>query len=192
MGNPGADLGEFLRVFQKIHDLLKLFLFLVCPGYILEGDGFAVRDAQNGAGLAKVLQGIAARIGAAHDHGPYKQQNQPRQNQGQDQGIGRKALVGDKIIAFQNALFLLLQEQRAHFLAKLVGACQACGDDRLPIIGVIQFHLDGIAVHHESAHLFRFEQGHNFRIGDPGQRLAEQAVNPGKNQHQHDQINYQG
>ena len=75
VGNPGADLGELLGVFQEVYNLLQFLLFLVRTGNVRKGDLFPVGHTQNGAGLAEIVQGITV-IGTACHEAPGKQQHQ--------------------------------------------------------------------------------------------------------------------
>ena len=55
VGNPGADFSKLLGILQEIHDFLQFFLLLVRTGNIRKCHLLAVRNTQNGAGLAEVV-----------------------------------------------------------------------------------------------------------------------------------------
>ena len=187
MGNPGADLGEFLGIFQEIHNLLQFFLFLVRPGNIRKGDLFPVRHAQNGAGLAEIIQGVIV-VGPAHHKAPDKQQHQPHNQQGQDQVIGGHALSGSEMKGFQHAGIVLLHKQVVHFRAESVGIRQRRRDRGLPGVGLVQVHGDHIVIHHKGLDLLVLEQLQHFGIGYLILTLGEQPADPGKDRHQQHQI----
>ena len=74
LGDAGAQIHVLLGVFEEIHDLLELVLFLVRPGYVREGDLVFAGVHHGGPGFAEVHHLPAAARLLAHDIPPHHHQ----------------------------------------------------------------------------------------------------------------------
>ena len=187
MGNPCADLGKLLGIFQKIHDFLKLFLFLVRACHVVKGHFFVSGNPQNRPGFAEPAHGIPGAAHAPHQQRPDEQQHHPDHQQREDQGIRRKAPVRDKIVAFQYTGFRLFREKVVHLLPEALRVGQRRGDGRLTVIGFVQLHRNGLILHHKLAHLLLAEQFNHRGVGQAVLGGGKQVTDPTqKCRHQRD------
>ena len=187
VGNARADVGKFLGIAKEVYDFLKLFFFLVRTGNVSESHFLTVRHAQNSSGSAEVCHRIIA-IHAAHDQGPQNQQNRAHNQQRKHNIIGCKTLCGNEIIAFQNALIMLLLEKALILAAELLRLGQIGPDLRAAIHRTAQLQSDGVVLHHKTLDLLLLKQLHNPGIGHGVSGSAHKAAGPGKNQKQNHQI----
>ena len=190
VGNPGADLGEFLGIFQEVHNLLQFFLLLVCACHVVKSNLLPIRHSQHRPGLAEVVQGIPA-IRPVHKHSPGKQQHQAHHQQGQNQIVGGVGLFRHEVIALQHTGFLLLLEQVVHLQAEDLGICQGCGNGGLPIVGGAEVQRNVLILHHKLANLLLPEQLRNLGVRNLVLIPPEQVVRPGEDHHQQHQVNNQ-
>src|SRR5690606_15807098 len=88
LGNTGSQFHVFFRLLQKLHNLPKLFLLLICTGHIAEPDThFAVLIGHAGTALAKGHDPVSTALGLLnkeypekykeHDHGDHGQHFKP-------------------------------------------------------------------------------------------------------------------
>ena len=178
VGNPCADLGKFFGIFQEIHDFLKLFLFFVRTRNVVKGHFLVSGNAQNRPGFAEGVHGIPGTAHASHQQRPNEQQHHPDHQQRKNQGIGRKALVRNKIVVFQHAGGRLLRESLVHLLPEALRVGQRCGDGGLAVVGFVQLHRNGLILHHELTHLFLIEQLNDLGIGQGVLTGGKQVADP--------------
>ena len=170
-----TQLPEFLRVAQEFHDLREFFFFFIRTGNVLEGDGFAVRDAEAGVCACKLRHGIRTAAGTVHQNEPDKQQcnadDQIGKNRPPDRISGWKVVVG-----LENAGCAL----RGNGLVKVLvegldvsdfGSGRAC----LLCAAGIQGHGQRVALQNERLDPFVFKQVEHVGIGKPAAVLRKQG-----------------
>ena len=191
MRDTGADTGILVGITEEIHNFLQFRLLFVSTGHVRKGDLFAIGNAQNGSGLAKVLQGIGT-IELAHEHCPEHQQYDTDNQQRQDIVERRYRTARQEIIAFQNTGGHLLFKQRSQFLTEAFRICHGRCYGGFSVIGCGQFQFNGVIFHHKTLDLLIAEHFHNLRIGQIGIAHTKHIHDPGQDHKQNAQIDQNG
>ena len=190
MGNPGANLGKFPRIAEKIHNFRQLFLFFIRTGHIGKGDLLSVRHTQHRPGLSEIGKGVAA-VHLPHQQRPQHQQHAAGKDDGQHIIIGGGRLVRDKIIAFQLSGSPLFQEGLLQLLPEGFRLGQLGPELCFSVIGGMELQKNGISLYNKGANLLLFKQPHQFGIGQLIFAGGRHAADPGKHQNQGSQVDYQ-
>jgi hypothetical protein len=77
--DAGAEGGELVRVFEELDDLDQLFLCLVHPGDVGEGDARLVSGEEAGSAFAEAHRLVVAALGLPHHEDEDADQEQGRQ-----------------------------------------------------------------------------------------------------------------
>ena len=166
LGDARAHIGVGLGVFQEIDHFLKLFLFLLGPGHILEGDGVLGGVAHAGAAFAEVHDFAVAAALARHDEIPGRHGDDDHQDKGQKLHIprrnhGRAVFHGKRQIAHADLVQGFSLRGRGH-LAHGVDKVRA--DGGLKVVAALREIRVGHSAVAIEAHQRRASDGHRFHI----------------------------
>ncbi len=78
LGNASAQLLEFLRVFQKVDDFVKLFLRLIDSGDIFERRFLLLRGQKARAGFPEAQGFVSAGLHLLHHENPEENEEDER------------------------------------------------------------------------------------------------------------------
>ena len=194
LGDAGAQLGVLGGLAQEVHDLSQLFLFLVGPGHVVEGDGAARLGQGAGLGLAELAGGGAApaALGPAQEQeipqdGHHGQHHHPGQDGAHP---GRRGAVG-VVIAAEDAALILFDNEIIEVVVKQLEVVNGVDNDTAAVHRF--FQGDGqvvVVIYGEAVDLFLLEQRADVRV-HPVRLLVGRgrAVNagPAEDQGHHEQ-----
>ena len=96
LGQLRANVGVFLRVVEKINDLLQALLGLILAGHVLEGDAGLLFHVDLGVGLADAAEAAPHALGhGAHQEGEQQIHHRHRQHPGEQEGDDGAGLFDD-------------------------------------------------------------------------------------------------
>ncbi len=142
LGNPPAEAGEFLRIPQKVDDLLQLRLGLVDAGHVVEGHLFRLVRHEPGLALAEGHGLASPGLHLAHEEDPDADEKERRQPGDEHRHVPRRILDG--LGRDPHALFLEQRDQRC-----VLGGV---GLEALPVeelsryVFALDAHLDDLAL----------------------------------------------
>ena len=166
LGDARADVGELGGVFQELHDLAQLFLFLIRAGDILKGDVVGLGVGQARAALAEAGHALAAAGLRTHDKDVEHHHDADEDERGQEFEPPRRArgqLRGDIEAVFGRADLAAkyLRVDGVDVRVELLFAGDGAGD----VIAGAEFAFGDLAV-------LRAGDERRLRDDDVGNRLA--------------------
>ena len=186
LGDFCAQLLELLRVTQEFYNFREFFLFLVCAGNILEGNGFAIWNAKTCICARKLRHGVRTAAGTVHQNEPDEQKRNAN-NQIWESGPPDGSDGGKVVVGLENAGCTLCGNSFVEVLVECLnvadfGGCCAC----LLCAAAIQSHGQRIALQNERLDPFGFKQVEHVGISKPAAVLREQGR---RDHHKHQRQN---
>ena len=176
LGNARAHIGVSLGVFEEIDHFLKLFLFLLGPGHILEGDRVFGGIAHAGTALAKIHDLAVAAALARHDEVPGRHGDDNHQDKGQKLHIPRRdhrraVLYREGQITYADLVQRFSLGGGSHLPDGIDKVRSDGGFKVVAALGKIRIGYGAVAV---EAHQRRAANGHRFHVilTDGGEQLG--------------------
>ena len=165
LGNARAEPAEFVRLPQKVDDLLQLRLFLVCAGYVTEANLlFSGTDAH--VCFAEVRHAvIAVRVEAGVEEEDQDAEQQESEKVGQNADVPRDLHLRYVVIGAERAVLTLLGDQLSQVVVKAIHAGKLMLHGRLSVVGGAQLQLQRAVLYGKRLYLPVVEEVAHRRVG---------------------------